>query len=108
MSKVVYTFDVMNGEGRVYKTRSVGRKHKAMIISDPTMEWHAMLVKVLEKNENVLYPDERSMSAFFKLCIKYGDACVQAINRQRFAADKRSLSIAEKKAKALKDLEEDL
>jgi hypothetical protein len=48
------------------------------------------------------------MSAFFKLCIKYGDACVQAINRQRFAADKRSLSIAEKKAKALKDLEEDL
>ena len=98
----------MNGQGRVYNTKKTGRKHKAMIISDPTMEWHPMGVKVIEKNENVLYPDERSMRAFFKLCIKYGDACIQAINRQRFAADKRSISIAEKKAKALKDIEDQI
>lgn len=96
----------MKGEGRVYNMKKTGRKHKAMIISDPTLEWHDMLVKVLEKNENVLYPDERSMSAFFKLCIKYGDACIEAINRQRFAFDKRQMTIAKKKAQALKDMEE--
>lgn len=101
----------MEGKGRVYNTKKTGRKHKAMIISDPTMEWHALLVKVLEKNENVLYPDERSMTAFFKLCIKYGDACIEAINRERFAYDKRKMTIARKKAEAeaaLKEMGEDL
>lgn len=92
---------------RGFKEKPVDtRKTKHIVISDPNQVWFKKLKECLEKNSNVLYPDEQSATAFLRLCIKYGDACVEAINRQRFAFDKRQMTIAKKKAEALKALEE--
>ena len=97
------------GTGRVYKEKEIAeRKHKAIVISDPTQKWFREARKLIEKHSNVLYPDEQTVTAFLCLCIKYGDACMQAIVRERFASEKRHTTIAQRKEQALKDLEEDL
>lgn len=87
------------------------RIHKAIVIADPEQRWWKLTRKIIEKNQNVLYPDELTVSAFLKLCIRYGDACVDAINRERFAANKRAMTREENKRKAmeaLRDLGENL
>ena len=97
----------MQGKSRVYKDKSIeGRKHKAIVILDPTQIWFRTATKLVQKHSNVLYPDEQTVTKFLCLCIKYGDACMQAIVRERFASEKRHTTIAQRKEQALRDLEE--
>jgi len=94
------------GTGRVYTDKDIEKRTTSrIVILDPTQEWFKAGRKIIQKHSNVLYPDEQTVTAFLKLCLKYGDACMQAIVRERFASEKRHTTIAQRKEQALRDLD---
>lgn len=82
------------------------RKHEAIVITDPGQRWYRLGYKIVKKHSNVLYPDEQSVTAYLKLCLKYGDACIQAITRERYAVEKRNTTKAQRAESKLIDEEE--
>jgi hypothetical protein len=95
------------GTGRIYTDKDISkRKNKAITICDPTQFWFREARKLIDKHSNVLYPDEQTVTAMLCLFIKYGDACIQTIVRERFALEKRHTTVAQRKEQAMRDLED--
>lgn len=81
------------------------RKFRGILIHDPTQKWYKAARAIVEKHSNVLYPDEQTVTSFLKLCIKYGDACIQTITRERFAVEKRHTTLLQRKEQAQRELD---
>lgn len=81
------------------------RKFKGIMIHDPHQKWYKAARAIVEKHSNTLYPDEQSVTGFLKLCIKYGDACMQTIVRERFAVEKRHTTLLQRKEQAQRELD---
>jgi hypothetical protein len=81
------------------------RKFKGIMIHDPQQKWYKIGRAIVEKHSNVLYPDEQSVTSFLKLCLKYGDACIQTITRERFALEKRHTTLLQRKEQAQRELD---
>ena len=95
-----------NKEGLYEDQPLSGRKHRAIVIHDPDQQWFKLARAIVERHSNVLYPDEQRVTAFLCLCIKYGDACMRTIVRERFAVHKRHTTIEQRKSAALKSIED--
>lgn len=81
------------------------RKHDRISIYDPDHLWYKSALRLIHKHSEKLYADEQRVTDLLKLFIKYGDACIQAITRERHAVEKRNTTKAQREDQALKNLD---
>ncbi len=58
-----------------------GRKSQQIAIADKDRQFYNIAKAAIEKHDNVLYNDEKTVAAFIRLLIKNADVCMEAISK---------------------------